>query len=135
MNLDRAVFFLPHAQFFAVLPENRTNKPAPSLAATDAHFFRRRGGFFVAGWELCYNTPLILPKATPLDSGKCSALRFSHFKKATGQERKAREDSQDFGAAQCADHGEVRHTPAPPEDFERRYPSSRPASILGRELA
>ncbi len=39
MNLDRAVFFLPHAQFFAVLPENRTNKTAHSLAANDTPFF------------------------------------------------------------------------------------------------
>ena len=31
-----------------------------------------------------HTTP-ILPKAAPLDSGKCSALHFSHFKKATGQ--------------------------------------------------
>ncbi len=26
-----------------------------------------------------------LPKAPPLDSGKCSALRFSHFQKAERQ--------------------------------------------------
>lgn len=26
-----------------------------------------------------------LPKASPLDSGKCSALRFSHFQKAERQ--------------------------------------------------
>ena len=74
----------------------------------------------MAGWEWGYNANLILPKAAPLDAGKCSALRVSLFKKATGQERKAREGSQDFGAAQCANHGEVRHTPAPPEDFEER---------------
>ena len=126
-------FCLMHNFSLCFPKTGRTKRPIRSPQMIRL-FSRRRGGFFVAGWELCYNTTLILPKAAPLDSGKCSALRFSHFKKATGQERKAREGSQDFGAAQCANHGEVRHTPAPPEDFERRYPSSRPASILGREF-
>ena len=61
--------------------EKRANKTAHSLSANDTAFSRIRGGFFVAGWELCYAHPLILPKAAPLDSKERSALRFSHSQK------------------------------------------------------
>lgn len=81
MNLDRAAFFLPHAQFSAMVPEKRTNKAAHSLAANDTAFSRKRGGFFVAGWGVCYTQPRILPKASPLDSKERSALRFSRSQK------------------------------------------------------
>ena len=48
----------------------------------------------------CLTPATNLPKAAPLDSDKCSALRFSHFKKATGQtmprKHQVRETSGNF---------------------------------------
>ena len=79
--LGSAAFFLPHAQVSAMVPEKEMNKTAHSLAANDTAFSRKRGGFFVAGWGLCYPQPHILPKASPLDSKERSALRFSRFKR------------------------------------------------------
>ena len=61
----RAAFFLPHTQFSAMVPEKRTNKTAHSLAANDTAFSRKRGGFFVAGWGLCYTQPHPARRLTP----------------------------------------------------------------------
>ena len=89
MNLGSAAFFLPHAQVSAMVPEKEMNKTAHSLAANDTAFSRKRGGFFVAGWGLCYPQPHILPKASPLDSKERSALRFSRFKRRKKSNKKS----------------------------------------------
>lgn len=113
MNLDRAAFFLLHTQFSAMVPEKRTNKTAHSLAANDTAFSRKRGGFFVAGWGLCYAQPRILPKASPLDSKERSALRFSRSQKGRkgkngkgmGRTGKATKKRREAATASLASHG------------------------------
>ena len=48
MNLDRAAFFLPHAQFSAMVPENRANKTAHPFTANDAAFPKDEAG---SSWQ------------------------------------------------------------------------------------
>ena len=77
---QRRFLFAPYTIFSAMVPENVTNKTFHLFVANDMFFFRIRGGFFVAGWGLCYTTPSCqrLRLWTP---PKRSALRFSRFQK------------------------------------------------------
>lgn len=49
-----------------------------------------RGGFFVAGWGLCYTQPHPARRLTPSGLPDCSALRFSHSKGKRHERRKDR---------------------------------------------
>ncbi|WP_427823506.1 hypothetical protein [Desulfovibrio sp. SGI.169] len=111
MNLDRAAFFLLHTQFFAMVPENRANKTPHSLATNDTAFSRKRGGFFVAGWGLCYAAPHPAKGfASGLQSAFGAALLTLAKRQKTGQKKQW--EARKFSVwTSYENRYEVRHTP------------------------
>ena len=57
--------------------ENRAVQTAYSLAVSNTPFSHRRGGFFVAGWELCYTQPSSCQRLRLWTPAERSGLRFS----------------------------------------------------------
>ncbi len=96
MNLDRAVFFLPHTQFIVVVIENRAIQTAYSLAVNNTPFFPQTRRVLRGRMGVVLHTTLILPKASPLDSKRAFGASLLTLSKRQERQMEKRKTTNRF---------------------------------------